>query len=119
MRAGCGTNSGYQHHRALNQPPCQRCCDAHAVVNANSRAWLRAQQAPDNPLLYALARAGREPAEALTTSDRARLVAELVNRGWTDRRIAEHTRQSTYTTARIRDRLGLTANHPTARSHAA
>ena len=42
------------------------------------------------------------------------LVAELVvTRKWTDVQIAAHTRQTLYTTARIRARLGLGAN-PTA-----
>ena len=112
MPADCGTDAGYQRHRAHRQVPCQLCCDAHAVTNANNRAWLRSQRGPDDPMLYARARAGREPAEALTTDDRARLVAELAARGWDDTRIAAHTRQTTYTTARIRDRLGLPATRP-------
>ncbi len=53
---------------------------------------------------------GEFPAEALTTSDRADLVADLHALGWTDVDIASHTKQTTYTTARIRARLGLTAN---------
>lgn len=56
--------------------------------------------------------AGAEPAEALTTRDRDRLVGMLVRDGWTDVEIAALTRMTTYTTARIRTRLGLTANPP-------
>ncbi|SDZ51552.1 hypothetical protein SAMN05216215_108740, partial [Saccharopolyspora shandongensis] len=32
--------------------------------------------------------------------------------GWTDPQIAAHCRMTTYTTARIRDRLRLAPNHP-------
>lgn len=119
MPASCGTNVGYQHHRALGQRPCTACCDAHAATNANSRAWTAAQRAPHDPLLYALARAGREPAESLTQPDRHRLVAELVARGWSDARIAEHARMTGYTTARIRDGLELAANRSAVRRGAA
>lgn len=59
--------------------------------------------------------AGSEPAELLDPRDREDLVAGLVDRGWTDRQIAEHTRMSTYTTARIRERIGLPANQPSSR----
>lgn len=58
--------------------------------------------------------AGVEPAEALHTRDREDLVAGLVERGWTDQQIATHTRMTTYTTARIRERLGLAPNQPRA-----
>jgi hypothetical protein len=54
--------------------------------------------------------AGREPAESLEPADREQLVYELWALGWTDVEIAAHTRMSTYTTGRIRDRLGLVAN---------
>lgn len=50
---------------------------------------------------------GLEPAEALSTRDREDLVWQLHERGWTDVEIAEHTRMTTYTAARIRERLGL------------
>lgn len=54
---------------------------------------------------------GREPAESLTTKDREDLVYHLVHDlKWTDLAIAEHTRMSTPTTARIRERLGLEPN---------
>ena len=54
---------------------------------------------------------GREPAESLPRIDRADLVWHLVHDlGWTDGEIAEHTRMTDYTTARIRDRLGLKPN---------
>lgn len=52
--------------------------------------------------------AGNEPAEALPTRDREDLVWHLVHDlGWTDDEIAQHTRMTSYTTARIRRRLGL------------
>lgn len=54
---------------------------------------------------YARARAGLEPAETLTTRERERLVGDLHALGWTDVEIAEHTRMTTYTTARIRARV--------------
>lgn len=57
--------------------------------------------------LWERCRAGREPAESLCTSDRADLIAELHLHGFTDADIAAHTRSSTYTVGRIRDRLGL------------
>lgn len=50
---------------------------------------------------------GRLPAEVLTTADRERLVADLWELGWTDAEIAAHTLMTTYTTARIRQRLEL------------
>jgi hypothetical protein len=110
--AVCGSDAGYQGHRSRGEVPCDGCSSAHALT----MAWYRVQDRPDNPLLYAAARAGKQPVEALTTEDRARLITELATRGWTDVRIAEHTRQTTYTTARIRDRLGLAANVPQARA---
>lgn len=54
--------------------------------------------------------AGGEPAEVLDTTDREDLVHELWRLNWTDVAIAQHTRMTTYTTARIRERLGLGAN---------
>lgn len=63
----------------------------------------------DQRLLEA-ARTGHEPAEVLPTYAREWLVHELVCEGWTDVEIATWTRMSTYTTARIRERLGLAAN---------
>jgi hypothetical protein len=54
--------------------------------------------------------AGREPAEALDPRDREDLVFALAASGWADVEIAVHTRMSTYTTARIRERLGLATN---------
>lgn len=58
-------------------------------------------------LAFRLAVTGELPADALDTHDREQLVGELWRHGWTDREIAEHTLMSTYTTARIRTRLGL------------
>lgn len=66
--------------------------------------------------------AGREPAESLDPRDREDLVAGLVERGWSDVDIAVLTRMSTYTTARIRHRIGLraaTAEAPIVRRAAA
>lgn len=53
---------------------------------------------------------GTYPAEVLSTRDREDLITELHALGWTDVEIAEHCMLSTYTTARIRDRLGITPN---------
>ncbi len=53
---------------------------------------------------------GTEPAEALPTRDREDLVWQMHELGWSDVQIAEHTRMSLYTTARIRNRLGLSAS---------
>lgn len=105
-RGACGTEPSYRAHLAHHEVPCYPCCDAHAVFNATWRARSRVTS-PDEPLRYQAARLGTEPAEALTTSDRARLVSELHTRGWEDRRIAALTRISTYTTARIREQIGL------------
>ncbi|RZQ59820.1 hypothetical protein [Amycolatopsis suaedae] len=58
-------------------------------------------------LLYDLARRGELPAEALDTKDRSRLFAELWERGWTDAEIGVHTKTTTFTVARVRERLGL------------
>lgn len=63
--------------------------------------------------LLAECRAGRCPAEVLDTGEREQLVRDLVLAGWTDLRIATHTRMTTYTTVRIRERLGLTSNTET------
>lgn len=60
---------------------------------------------------YERALAGDIPADELPTSERAQLVAELHILGWTDADTAAHTRMTTYTTARIRARLGLRAHH--------
>lgn len=60
--------------------------------------------------MWAACCAGREPAESLDPRDREDLVAALLERGWSDTQIAVLTRMSTYTTARIRVRLGLAAN---------
>jgi hypothetical protein len=48
----------------------------------------------------------------LTTRDREDLVWLLVEAGWTDAQIAQHTCLTVYTTARIRTRLGLVGNEP-------
>lgn len=54
---------------------------------------------------------GNWPAELLTVAEREHLIFELWSYGWTDVQIASHTKLSTYTTGRIRGRLGLAA-HP-------
>jgi hypothetical protein len=59
---------------------------------------------------YCEALAGEIPAEALLPIDGDRLLVRLHGMGWTDVEIATHTRWSTYTVARIRDRLGLRPN---------
>ena len=60
---------------------------------------------------YRRALRGELPAEALSnTGDREQLVHELWTAGWTDVQIASHTRWSSYTVARIRERLGHVAN---------
>lgn len=55
--------------------------------------------------------AGTLPADALPTRDREDLVRQLHQQGWTDVEIAEHTSMTTYTTGRIRARLGLAPHH--------
>ncbi|MFI0469271.1 hypothetical protein ACH347_34795 [Saccharopolyspora sp. 5N102] len=55
---------------------------------------------------------GEQPAEALSADARERLVYALHQQGWTDAEIAAHTRMTTYTTARIRDRLRIAPNGP-------
>ena len=57
-------------------------------------------------------RLGKEPAESLPSYARDWLVRDLVTKGWTDVEIAAHTRMTTYTTGRIRERLGLAPNNP-------
>lgn len=64
--------------------------------------------------LLSEARNGHLPAEALPTLLRHQLVRELHNYGWTDLEIADHTRMTLYTAARIRDFLRLRPNRPRA-----
>lgn len=54
-------------------------------------------------------RLGQQPAELLHPRDRQELVYDLWLAHWTDAEIATHTRMSTYTAARIRNRMGLPA----------
>jgi hypothetical protein len=61
-------------------------------------------------LRWDLACAGRISAEELHPLDREDLIWALHEWGMTDRQIAERTRLTTYTTARIRSRLGLAAS---------
>ena len=94
--ATCGTDAGYRRHLRHRALPCQRCRDAHTLAEVQRTGRIR---------LYERALAGDEPAEALDTDLREQLVATLCARGWDVQRIAAHTRTTTYTTARIRDRL--------------
>lgn len=50
---------------------------------------------------------GELPAEVLDPAEREQLVCDLWGAGWTDAEIATHTCMTTYTAARIRERLGL------------
>jgi hypothetical protein len=59
---------------------------------------------------YLRAYDGQLPAEALPTRLRWRLVAELHRAGWSDQQIAELTKLTEYTTARIRAGMGLKPN---------
>ena len=112
MAPRCGTEAAFQRHQDLGDGACAPCWDAHEVALANRRVrYSQRSGRPVNPIQYRAALAGREPAEALVAADRELLVRTLTAWGWTDRRIAEHTRQTLYTTARIRGRLGLAANH--------
>ncbi|PWK81681.1 hypothetical protein C8D88_11692 [Lentzea atacamensis] len=65
-----------------------------------------------SPLVLAACWAGREPAERLTRGERDLLFFDLWRRGWSDLEIAVHMKESTYTTCRIRERLGLEARRP-------
>lgn len=62
--------------------------------------------------LYRACYRGDEPAELLSRADREDLVYDLWSKGWSDVEIAAHTRMTTYTTGRIRDRLGLAPHRP-------
>lgn len=58
-----------------------------------------------NRIAYRACIKGERPAEILAPADRERLVYELHRQGWTDMEIAAHTRMTTYTVSRIRDRI--------------
>lgn len=103
--AVCGTDPGYRRHRARGEHACRDCCRAHHNTVAGSRR-------PDHPLQYSAARDGHEPAEALTPNDRDRLFLRLHALGWSDTDIAQHTKTTSYTTARLRAGLGLLPNRP-------
>ena len=104
--ATCGTDAGYRRHLRRRTLPCQRCRDAHTFAEVQRTGRIR---------LYERALAGDEPAEALDIDLRELLVSTLHERGWSDVQIAAHCRMTTYTTGRIRDRLGLPANRPARR----
>lgn len=95
------------HHELDHRVLFQRDRDRNRI--SRPRVWIRSDER-----LFAEAMQGLHPAEALPKHLRHRLVWELHNFGWTDLQIAEHTRQTTYTTARIRDFLGLRPNRPQA-----
>lgn len=61
-------------------------------------------------VLYRSCLLGILPAEVLDTPEFERLIRDLWEADWTDVQIAAHTRTSTYTTGRIRERLGLAAH---------
>lgn len=82
------------------------------------RAVLASRPETSDPALVDACRRGHEPAELLTTSEREHLVFDLWAAGWNDLEVASHTRMTTYTTGRIRARLGLAA-HPTSTRGAA
>lgn len=118
-RPRCGTEAAFQRHQDLGHSACAPCWDAHEVALANRRERRRRRAGhPVNPLQYRLALRGQEPAEALVPADRELLVRTLVGWGWRDLRIAELTSMTTYTTARIRERLGLAAHPAPARTAA-
>lgn len=71
----------------------------------------RARPLPDHPLQYRAALQGLEPADALTTRDRHRLVALFIDSGLSDVEIADRTRMTTYTTNRIRREIFLRRLH--------
>lgn len=52
---------------------------------------------------------GQEPAESLSTIEREHLISSLAAAGWSNLRIAIHTRETEYTVARIRRRAELVA----------
>jgi hypothetical protein len=60
--------------------------------------------------LYRACLDGQLPAEELPAYLRERLVTRLHGYGWADVEIAVHCRMTTYTTARIRSRIGLSPN---------
>lgn len=82
------------------------------------RVRLTAPSRPDcSPVwaqrLWVLCWRGQMPIEALAAVDPAQrdaLLTELWKLGWSDVEIATHTRMTTYTTGRIRARLGLAAH---------
>lgn len=64
----------------------------------------------DNAGQFDDALAGKIPGEALSAYDRRVLVSVLHSRGYSDRQIADRTQWTLYTTARIRDHIGLDPN---------
>jgi hypothetical protein len=69
--------------------------------------------------LWRLCWRGELPLEALAAANPAQrdaLFTELWKLGWSDVEIAAHTRMTTYTTGRIRQRLGLAAHRDTGRA---
>lgn len=105
----CGTPAAWRRHHYRGEYPCIPCADAWNAYVTAQRAERR-RQARRRSALYVAAREGLEPAEALSTGERRRLVTEFVVLGMTDLEIAELTRMTLYTTARIRRELGLEPN---------
>lgn len=69
-----------------------------------------AHRQPAWPRTFAAVMAGEEPADALTSGDRRLLVARLWEQGMTDVEVAEVTRMTMFSSARIRTELDLPAN---------
>lgn len=67
----------------------------------------------ERPTAYQAAEAGQLPAEALTAHDRRLLVRQFVAAGMTDDEIAQRTRWTLYTTARVRESIDVPPNRPT------
>ncbi|MBH0778777.1 hypothetical protein [Nocardia bovistercoris] len=70
----------------------------------------------ENPRAYDAAERGELPAEALSPCDRRLLVRQFVADGMTDIAISQITRWTLYTTARIRESIGLEQNQPPRRA---
>ena len=68
---------------------------------------------PSSRRFWGMCWRGELPAEALAVVDPKladQLIFDLWRLGWTDTELADHTKHTTYTIARIRTRLGLAPN---------
>jgi hypothetical protein len=94
--ARCGTTAGYERHRLAGEKPCEDC--ALARSGHNVRQYQRRH--PGRP-------------SAGVSAERLRLVARMVDAGWTNRRIAAeldiHERTVTDIRARLRAQNGEAA----------